>query len=196
MATVTYKWDVTVDPSNFEILSTNTELPGDQANPAVTALRDGLGFFAAWDQPGLEFVDGLVVTEDIAPLTPEYLLNSTTTNDQFNPSLATLNNGNVVVTYTDLSGGDADIRARLFTSTGKPVDDDFLAVDTGKPDSEPDVAALADGGFVVTFTRDFNGAGDNDIHAQLFNSDGTKRGDLETVDNNASLNTKSSQVVG
>src|SRR5262245_64932479 len=131
MATVEYEWDDFVG-SDFTILSTNTELPGDQNNPVLTALRDGSGFFTAWDQPGFELVDGRIVAAGNRPLTPEFLLNQTTTNDQFNPSLATLNDGNVVVTYTDLSSGDANIRARLFTSDGTPVSTDFLAADTGK----------------------------------------------------------------
>jgi Ca2+-binding RTX toxin-like protein len=194
MATVEYEWDDFV--GGFTILSTNTELPGDQTNPVLTALRDGSGFFTAWDQPGFELVDGLIVGAGNRPLTPEFLLNQTTTDDQFNPSLATLNNGNVVVTYTDLSGGDADIRARLFTSAGEPIGQELDPIDTNKADTDSDVAALADGGFVVTWTRDFNGAGDNDLHAQLYNSDGTKRGNVITVDSNASLNTNSSQVTG
>ena len=51
---------------------------------------------------------------------------------------------------------------------------------------ESDVAALASGGFVVTWTRDFGG-GDFDLRAQTFNAAGTAVSDVITVDNYATL---------
>jgi len=195
MATVTYHWD-TVLLDWVTTLSTNTELPGSQTNPAVTALKDGSGFFAAWDQPGLELVDGRLVGGNV-PLSPEYQLNSTGINDQFDPSLATLSNGNMVLTFTDHSDDpDGDIRARLFASDGAPVNLDFAVDgDDSFDDSDSDVASLADGGFVVTWTRNFVGD-NNDIRARIFNSDGTPRTDFIYVDSDSSLNTSASQVIG
>jgi Ca2+-binding RTX toxin-like protein len=197
MATVTYKWDTTVDQSNFEILSTNSELAGNQANPAVTVLKDGSGFLAAWDQPGSELVSGRLVAGDTTPLTHEYVLNSTTTNDQFDPSLATLGDGNMVVTFTDHSDDPTgDIRARLFTPAGTAVEVDFsVDFDNSFDDSDSDVAALADGGFVVSWTRTFSG-NDNDIEVRIFDGDGTPRTSFINVDNDSSLNTSASQVIG
>jgi Ca2+-binding RTX toxin-like protein len=195
MATVSYKWSSTLGASTF--LSTNTELTGDQTNPVVTALEDGSGFFAAWDQPGFELVDGRLVGDDNTPLSLEYLLNSTTTNNQFNPSLATLNNGNMVLTFTDDSSDpDGDIRARLFTPDGTAVDLDFEVIATANDDSDSNVAALADGGFVVTYTRDF-GAGERDIRAAVFNSDGSVRTSFVSVDQDApATDSNSAQVAG
>jgi Ca2+-binding RTX toxin-like protein len=195
MATVTYNWD-TLLLDWITVLSTNTELPGSQANPAVAALKNGSGFLAAWDQPGFELVDGRLVGGNV-PLSPEYQLNSTSTNDQFDPSLATLSDGNVVLTFTDLSNDPGgDIRARLFTPAGTPVDLDFGVDEGGGVDADSDVAALADGGFVVSWTRDFI-ASNSDIRVQIFNSDGTPRTSVLAIDNDNNLfDASASQVAG
>jgi Ca2+-binding RTX toxin-like protein len=191
MATVTFGWRPV--NSSFPV---NTTTSGNQATPAIMALEDGSGYFTAWDQPALDFVDGRLFNDNGSAITPEMLLDSTVDNDQFDPSLATLENGNVVVTFTDLSADiGGDIRARLFSATGKAVDVDF-AVNTDSPDdSDSDVAALADGGFVVSWTRAVAG-NNNDIQAQVVNSDGSLRGGLITVDDDIDLDTNSSQVTG
>jgi Ca2+-binding RTX toxin-like protein len=191
MATVTYGWQAV--NSSFPV---NTTTAGNQANPAIAALEDGSGYFTAWDQPALDFVDGRLFTDDGTAITPEMLLDSTVDNDQFDPSLATLENGNVVVTFTDLSADPGgDIRARLFTEAGKAVDVDFPITNDNLVDSDSDVTPLADGGLVVTWTRNF-GTTNNDIRAQVVNSDGSLRGGLILVDESITLDTNSSQVTG
>src|SRR5262245_37458355 len=147
MATVVYGWRSVID-SFF--VNTRTELDGDQANPAIAALQDGSGFFTAWDQESNDFVDGSLVGNDGTLLNPESQLNSTFKGDQFDPSIATLSDGSMVVTYTDTGGFNGFIRARLFSADGAAIDLDFGLLDTGFPDTDADVAALADGGFVLT----------------------------------------------
>ena len=61
MATVTYGWRALLD--SF-LVNTRTEVAGDQANAAITALHDGSGFFTAWDQPTKNFVDGSMIGSD------------------------------------------------------------------------------------------------------------------------------------
>jgi Ca2+-binding RTX toxin-like protein len=176
----------------------NVTKTGDQTAPAITALADGSGYFTTWDTSSSSPIDvgGHLFDSDGASVTSESPVNSTTTNNQFDSSLATLANGNIVVTYTDTStDAGGNIRARLLTSSGEPIGPDFTVTASGKPDSESDVAALADGGFVVTWTNDFGG-GDKDIWAQIYNSDGTPRGAVKGVDIDGLVDTNSSQVVG
>jgi Ca2+-binding RTX toxin-like protein len=192
MATVSYSWRTVV---NSFLVNTRTELTGDQANPAITALQDGSGYFTAWDQPTNDFVDGSVIGSDGTLLNPEYQLNSTFTNDQYDPSIATLSDGRMVVTYTDTSSGDSEIRARLFSPDGAAIDLDFVAIDHVIFDIlDSDVAALANGGFVITYTIPFNGAGDNEILGRIIDSDGTLHNAF-IVDADFN-NANSSQVVG
>jgi FG-GAP-like repeat/FG-GAP repeat len=92
------------------------------------------------------------------------------------PEVATLSNGNFVVVYRDEFSGsttDTDIRYAIFSPAGTPqlgtpvvpgADDSGL-------ETEPDVAALRGGGFVVVWTDPDGGT--NDIHASLLNSSGT-----------------------
>ena len=186
MATITYSWEI----QKFQ--SVNNITAGNQAAPAVTALEDGK-YFVTWDDPS---GDGSVYGRVVGAGGSQFLVNSTTAGSQSDSSVATLSNGTVVVTYTDTStDAGGEIRARLFTSTGVAIGSDFLVGPSVRGDTDSDVTALADGGFVVTWTRDFGG-GDMDIRAQIFNSDGTPRGISIGVDVSSALNTNSSQVVG
>src|SRR5262249_33276377 len=85
--------------------------------------------------------------------------------------------------------------ARLFSNTGTPIGNDFPIASGGDKQRESDVAALASGGFVVSWTRDFGG-GDFDLRAQVFDSAGTAVSGVITVDSNALFATDHSSVVG
>ena len=118
------------------------------------------------------------------PLFQEFQINTTTDNEQSQSSVAGLNNGRAMVAFKDTSvdpGGD--IRANLVTSAGGHGTD-FPVATGGNPDSEPDVAALDDGGAVVAWTRNFTGD-DVDIRAQRLAPNGTPRGVLISVESSA-----------
>ena len=191
MATVSYSWEHVVAAFFVNDLITG----GNQGQPAIAAVNNGAGYFTTWNDPHLEFVEGRLIGSDGTPAGSEFRVNSTTADRQNDASIAGLIGGNFVVSFTDYSvdpGGD--IRARLFTPTGAPVDVDFGVNTDAYDDSDSDVAALADGGFVVTWTRDF-GAGDLDIRAQIVNADGSLRGGPFIVDF-AATSTSKSQVAG
>lgn len=131
----------------------------------------------------LEEVDvvGPSLLEDVEPLTDDFLVNELTENGQLNASVAALNNGNWVVTWesSDLQLDDTSsraINARIFEPNGNPITDDFLVNEI--PDGtqqRPEVAALADGGFVVVWQSDDGTLGDTSqgaINARIFDSDG------------------------
>jgi hypothetical protein len=174
-----------------------SSIDGSPINPVVTALTDG-GYFGAWTLPDFppgasQGVGGRIINADGSSRTNETVLNFTTANDQFDPNVAQLSGGNVVLTFTDSSSGTNHVRARLFNSSGTALGADFLA-DGGSTDSrESDVAALGTG-FAVSYTRDFGG-GDNDIRFSIFDSAGTNiNGSFFTVDSDSSLNTSFSSV--
>src|SRR5262245_15698277 len=151
MATVTYSWNTVVLPFFMNDLLT----AGHQYGPAVAGLTNG-SYFGVWNGPGGAFVDGRVVGSTGTPVANEFGVNNTALNDQYDASVAGLIGGRAVVTFTDTStdpGGD--IRARLFNANGSAVGFDFGVNVTSSNDSDSDVAALSDGGFVVSWTRDF-----------------------------------------
>src|SRR3954451_21451889 len=168
MASVQYYW--TLPQGNTQVNDTITS--GNQWNPAIASNASGR-FFAAWDEPGNDPVEGRVFGADGSALGSQFVVNSTTANVQHAPSVAGLSNGNFVVTFTDGSLGTNHIGARVFDQNGAAAGPDFPTSDgTSLPEYQSDVAALADGGFVVTWTRDFGG-NDLDVRYRLFNADGS-----------------------
>ena len=58
--------------------------------------------------------------------------------------------------------------------------------------TDASVAALSDGGFVISFTRAFSS--DTDINAQVFNADGSFRSAALTVDGSVAFSSRQSSV--
>jgi TusA-related sulfurtransferase len=100
--------------------------------------------------------------------------------------VATLSNGNFVVVYEDEFGGDSadtDIRYGIFNANGTPVADQLVVPGALGPglETDPDVAALRDGGFVVVWTDPDSSV--TDIRASI------KSNNFESVATNLLVNT-------
>jgi hypothetical protein len=172
MATTTYGWIFVTDADFL-----NTGTLGTQHSPAIASNAAGTRYFGTWDEPGSDLVLGRIVGSGGAPLTGAFQVNSTATDDQFGSSIAGLANGSFVVTFTDFSAGPAgDVRFRMFDGSGSALGPDALVAPTNGSAARSDVAALADGRFVVAFDHDF--ADDLDILARLFNTDGSPSTDV------------------
>ncbi|QQS12954.1 MAG: calcium-binding protein [Rhodospirillales bacterium] len=89
---------------------------------------------------------------------PAIIVNTTTAGYQYQPAVASLGAAGFVVVWTDGSqtGGDTAswaIRGQLFNWSGVPVGDEFLVnTSTAGAQNRADVTALADGGFVVSWS--------------------------------------------
>ena len=207
MPIVTYSWE-SVEGSDF----VNTYTSGDQSLPTIVRTNGGNSYYVAW-YDGQGAVSGRGISNHLDFLTGETLVNQTTTNTQTDPSVAQLISTSIfnftppsiVVTYTDYSvDAGGDIRARFIsagpgilgggTAYGTPGSEIEISTTTSD-DSDSDVAALADGGFVVSFTRDF-GAGDLDTRATILNANGTVRTALVVGDSSSTLSTSHTQVAG
>ena len=71
-----------------------------------------------------------------------------------------------MVTWQDDSGHDGgsgtDIRGQVFTPGGAPLGEEFrVNTTTYQTQSDPSIASLSDGGFVVTWESDYQ---DGDSH--------------------------------
>ena len=88
------------------------------------------------------------------------------------PSVAMDAHGNFVVSWTEsFPDGGSDILAQKFNAAGAPVSG-VVPVAVGTfPQSNSSVAMDAQGGFVVSYTRDTN-SNDPNIFAKLYNTDG------------------------
>jgi hypothetical protein len=127
------------------------------------------------------------------PVGAEILVNTDTAGDQFSARVIALSNGGFVVAWDDESlnpdGSHGDtspgaVTAQVFTANGTPVGTEFRVNSATAGDQDaPQIIALSNGGFVVTwedFSQGVGGAGGDTsglaVKAQEFASDGTPVG--------------------
>jgi Ca2+-binding RTX toxin-like protein len=163
----------------------NTSTASIQYDPAISRFDNGR-FVVTWsDLSGVgdtsaQGVKAQLFNADGSRYGVEFLVNSTTAGGQVQSDVAVLANSNFVAVFMDNSATGADtsgtaIRARLFNSAGIPFAPDFVVnTTTAGSQNVPEIIALSDGGFVVTWVHDANA--DSSIRAQVFNADATPRG--------------------
>jgi len=146
---------------------------GPQGGVQFAALPDG-GFIAVW-RDDAHGVQGRFFDADGNPTGPEFPIDAGV---DYDPSVAVLSDGNIVVTWIpQLSGSPQiyEVHARIIDATGLPVSSE-LTVNTysGSTIAGSHVVPLADGGFVVAWDLYYGGPGD--VRAQIFAADGSKVG--------------------
>ena len=168
----------------------NSSFASGQTWPAVTSFADG-SFAVAWttDDP-LQDGNGRAIKARLfsasgAAAGPEFLVNTTTAGNQIAPSMATLADGNFLISWGD--GFTGEVQARLFTATGTALGADFrLNSNMEGSQNSTAVSALAGGGFVAiwrsTNTAD-DGSGES-VKAQVFDSTGARVGGEFLVNTN------------
>jgi len=171
------------DRSPLEFL-VNTETNFNQQNPSVTSLSTG-GFVVAWhSDDGEDDTSGYGIKAQIydsggTAVGSEFRANSETSSSQVFPSVASLSGGGFVAAwqsydYQDDTDGYG-IKAQIFDSNGMAVGSEFLVnTETSSNQEFPSVAALSNGGFVVTW-RSYTTSG-YEIKAQIYESSGTAVG--------------------
>jgi hypothetical protein len=124
-----------------------------------------------------------ILQSNLAAVTASTLV-SFGTDDDVGPDVAALRDGGFVVVWTNQSGGPNgdDVRASIYTNGGSiiPLGGNILVPSTAAGDqNEPDVVALADGGFVVTWEDDTAGR----VRGQRFDAGGHRLGSEFVVRN-------------
>uniref|UniRef100_UPI0018E0BC8C cadherin domain-containing protein n=1 Tax=Microvirga flavescens TaxID=2249811 RepID=UPI0018E0BC8C len=119
---------------------------------------------------------------------PEIRINTTTTGSQSNPAATGLHDGTWVVTWSGNGPGDTvGIFQQRYSNTGKVGGETLVNTTTAGSQSLPDTVALADGGWIVTWTGGAGSAGTYDIFQQRYSANGDKVGG-ETVVNTTTTN--------
>ena len=164
----------------------NTQTALQQDIPSIAALGTG-GFVVAWqsndgiDDSSLSGVKAQIYDADGEPLGTEFLVNTETLGEQWEPSVTGLANGKFVVTWWSYSGPenaekDYAIKAQIFEADGQPFNGELPVNSTSEGHHEnPIVTLLPDGRFIVVWHAN-DGQGDlNDyrILARFFEADGT-----------------------
>lgn len=121
------------------------------------------------------------------------------------PAVANLGNSNLVAAWDSGASTRADsdpfgVRARLLDADGAPQGPSF-SVPTSTRDNQlnPDIAALADGGFVAVWGDGSNRAPDTDMsatRARMYDADGTPRGDDSVLNTTTDGFQNTPQVAG
>ena len=118
----------------------NTDPAAGKREPAVAGLKNG-GFVSVWssanqDSSGLG-VYGQRFDNNGTPVGEEFPINTTTAQNQFEPSIAALNDGGFVVTWTSYGQDSGDFKT--FRDSVEFVRDDsgkFMGMETVRVESE------------------------------------------------------------
>lgn len=145
-----YNSDGSIDIPEFKINSTTSS---SQIMPKLSPLSDG-GFVATWRDKG---TDGdsfgtfsQIFSSDGAKVYQEFQVNTVTYGNQFNPSIATLNDGNFVISWWDGSadGDEYGMYAQIFSTQGEKIGSDIqLNTFTDGQQARGSIVATDDGGF-------------------------------------------------
>jgi Ca2+-binding RTX toxin-like protein len=177
----------------------------DQDGPTVTGLADG-GIMVVWEGNGKDDAYGIFgqrFKADGSKSGAEVRISTRVADDQTDPVVKVLSNGNYVVTWQsapdDGDGNDetdapADIYSQLFNAAGVKVGAETrVNTTTAGNQEEPNVTAMTDGGYLVTWAG--QGIGDvNGIFCQRFNASGVKVGTETRINTTTTDNQLFSQV--
>jgi len=194
-------------PSNYildmgEEFRINSYTTNKQDDSHVAALANG-GFVVTWtsygQDGGAEGIYGQRYDAAGNKTGGEFQVNTFTNSHQFDASVTALSNGGFVVTWTSYNQGSADydVYAQRYDATGLKAGEEFLVnTTTANPEYESNIAALSDGGFVVTWTDDAADGDSSGIFGQRYNATGNKVGG-EFLINSHTLDTQqNSNVTG
>jgi hypothetical protein len=177
----------------------NSYTAGDQVGGSVATFADG-GFIVVWitTDPTQDGHDQAIKAQRFdstgSKVGSEFLVNSFASGAQFSAEVATLPNGNFVITWvTNISDDGTDgIKAQLFNASGEPIGAEFqVNLDSGFTFTS-NVSALANGGFVISWD-DWNGF---DMKAQMFDGNGARVGGVITVNSRTSYAQEYGDIVG
>lgn len=178
------EYDNNADPNGEEFL-VNTTTEGSQDNPSTFSLLDGK-YVVLWssnDQDGsgygiyAQVYDGTATPSETPFI--EVAVNTTTDNDQVNPSGTFLADGGFVVVWTSAEQDESDfgVYGQLFDSSGEAVGTEFQVNSyTFSNQEAPVVSSLADGGFIVVWESYGQDGSQEGIYGQRYDGTGETLG--------------------
>lgn len=164
--------------SEFKV---NTYTYSAQSSPSITALANG-GFVVSWVSYTQDGSGGGIYAQryDANGVVQggEFRVNTTTIQDQSEPSITTLINGDFVVTWKSFQDGwGYGIYAKLYSASGIAKSSELMVNTTVYSHQiEPSITALTSGGFVISWTSIDQNGDIYGIYAQRFNASGVKQG--------------------
>ena len=178
----------------------NSYTPGEQSSPSITALADG-GWVVTWQSNGQDGSGYGVYQQrykaDGSLRGSEQKIHSTTFNIQTLPNVTALTDGGWVVTWQASDGSSPSVYQKRYSADGSLIGGEqrVNTYTTGNQE-RADVTALADGGWVVTwssFSPEQDGVGWG-VYQQRYHADGSARGGEQRV-NTTVMGSQQSQSV-
>jgi hypothetical protein len=157
----------------------NSYTSGEQNKPTITSLNGG-GYVVTWHTNGADGsswgVAGQVYDADGEPIGEEFVANTYTAGEQYYPQVAGLEDGTFVITwFSNAQDGDGyGVYAQHFDSEGYKLGNETL-ISSGEDKGHqgyPDISALKDGGYVITWESNGEESNSYDIKAKRFDSSG------------------------
>ncbi|MBO6945177.1 hypothetical protein [Altererythrobacter sp.] len=163
-------------------LRVNSSTLNTQSFSTITALPGG-GFVVTWSSlhdDGVAWnVYAQIFDSSGAPVGGEFRVNTTTADSQIRSSIASLEDGSFVVTWSsNLQDGSGNgIFGQRYEADGTAIGGEFQVntYTAGEQDNSY-VTGLADGGFLVTWNSDGQDGSERGVFAQRFAADGTAVG--------------------
>ncbi|MFN8711062.1 MAG: hypothetical protein ACK50J_30695, partial [Planctomyces sp.] len=156
----------------------NSTTVNNQENPSVATDADG-DFVVAWQSLGQDGSNFGIFAQRYnsagVPMGGEIPVNTTTVNNQQNPSVAMDADGDFVVTWQSYlqDGSSFGIYAQRYNAAGVPQGSEFpVNTTTANSQARPVVAMDADGDFVVTWQSNLQDGGFYGIYARKYNAAG------------------------
>lgn len=162
-------------------MQVNSYSDGAQNAPQIVGLKGG-GYVVVWQSGGQDGSNTGVFAQQFdangAPVSQEFRVNDQRISTQNQPDVAALSNGGYVVVFSDSNGTDGSgwgVYAQQYAANGNRIDGAIqVNTETSSTQYQPSVAALDNGGFVVSWTSNTSGtAGDGSgdgVFYQIFSN--------------------------
>lgn len=170
--------------SSSDEFQINTHVSSDQLYPAIASLHSG-GFVVTWES-NLQDGSGLGIYGQMYTALgqkdgSEFHVSTYTSGDQKYSRVAALPHDGFVVTWhrpkQGANNADARIYAQIFSSSGAKVGDEFRVDTFESYKTDPDIASLANGGFVIVWASEGGQDGSaGAVIGQRYSSDGQRNG--------------------
>ncbi|RZJ27649.1 MAG: hypothetical protein EON85_10770, partial [Brevundimonas sp.] len=142
------------------------------------------------------------VSGEVSPRGTEILVNTQTSGSQSAAQITTLGDGRFVVTWTDASSGNTDIKAQVFAASGAKLGGELMVnTAVAGAQSVPQITALDGGGFVIVWQDSSlgNGGAVGDASglatkAQMYGPDGLPLGAEIRVNTQTSSDQSQAQI--
>ncbi len=191
-----YNADGTVNGTETRI---NTTTAGDQTQHQVTGLAGG-GWVVSWVAWN-EATNGFAAYQqaynaDGSKIRTETMVNGTINGGEYTPKVTALADGGWVVTWMSLEADHMyEIYQQVYHSTGRTLGSaSQVNTTTAGYQSNPQITALYDGGWVVTWQSTSQDGSGQGVYQQAFYDDGTPMG-AETRVNTTTANHQEKQQV-